>query len=110
MTIFTTPVSTDPDAVAIRYHPVSFGKSYGSHFLEDPELIAMIEAALAETDWPVREPMYADIQQRIVDLQPEIFGMMRNRGTVHQTWVKGYTDSPIRMEGEIDFYRTYLEP
>ena len=110
MAIFTTPVSTDPDAVAIQYHPASFGKYYGSHFLEDPELIEMIDAARAETDWEKREPMYAEIQQKIVDLQPEIFGMMRNRGTVHRTWVKGYADSPIRMEGEIDFYGTYLEP
>ena len=110
MAIFTTPVSTDPDAVAIQYHPASFGKYYGSHFLEDPELIAMIDAARAETDWAKRKPIYAEIQQKIVDLQPEIFGMMRNRGTVHRTWVKGYADSPIRMEGEIDFYGTYLEP
>lgn len=110
MAIFTTPVSSDPDAVAIQYHPTSHGKYYGSHFLQDDDLIAMIEAARAETDWAKREPMYAEIQQKIVDLQPEVFGMMRNRGTTHRTWVKGYADSPIRMEGEIDFYGVYLEP
>lgn len=110
MAIFTTPVSTDPDAVAIQYHPSSHGKYYGSHFLDDPELNAMIEAARDETDWDLREPIYAEIQQRITDLQPEIFGMMRNRGTTMRTWVQGYADSPIRMEGEIDFYRVHIEP
>lgn len=110
LAIFTTPVSTDPDAIAIQYHPSSAGKYYGSHFLNDPELNALIEQGRAETDWEKREPIYAAIQQKIVDLQPEIFGMMRNRGMAHRDWVKGYEDSPIRMGGEIDFYSVYLDP
>lgn len=110
LAIFTTPVSTDPDAVAIQYHPSSAGKYYGSHFLNDPQLNALIEAGRAETDWEKRAPIYAEIQQKIVDLQPEIFGMMRNRGIAHRTWVKGYSDSPIRMGGEIDFYNVHLQP
>ena len=110
LAIFATPVSTDPDAIAIQYHPSSAGKYYGSHFLDDPDLNALIEAGRAETDWEKRKVIYADVQQKIVDLQPEIFGMMRNRGMAHRTWVKGYTDSPIRMGGEIDFYPVYLEP
>ena len=110
MAVFTTPTSTDPDAVAIQYHPSSGGKYYGSHFLNDPELNALIERGRAETEWEKRAPIYTQIQQKIVDLQPEIFGMMRNRGIAHRTWVKGYEDSPIRMEGEIDFYAVHLEP
>ncbi|MEP3276601.1 MAG: ABC transporter substrate-binding protein [Stappiaceae bacterium] len=110
LAIFTTPVSTDPDAIAIQYHPSSHGKYYASHFLDDPDLNKMIEDARAETDWEKRVPIYAEIQQKIVDLQPEIFGMMRNRGMAHRTWVKGYEDSPIRMGGEIDFYPVHLDP
>lgn len=110
LAIFTTPASTDPDAIAIQYHPSSGGKYYGSHFLNDPELNALIEQGRAETDWEKRAPIYAAIQQKIVDLQPEIFGMMRNRGMAHRTWVKGYVDSPIRMGGEIDFYSVHLDP
>lgn len=110
LAIFATPVSTDPDAIAIQYHPLSAGKYYGSHFLDDPELNALIEQGRAETDWEKRKAIYADVQQKIVDLQPEIFGMMRNRGMAHRTWVKGYADSPIRMGGEIDFYSVHLDP
>jgi len=110
LAIFTTPASTDPDAIAIQYHPSSSGKYYGSHFLNDPELNALIEQGRAETEWEKRAPIYAAIQQKIVDLQPEIFGMMRNRGMAHRTWVKGYEDSPIRMGGEIDFYSVHLDP
>lgn len=110
LAIFTTPVSTDPDAIAIQYHPSSAGKYYGSHFLDDADLNKMIEDARAETEWEKRKPIYEAIQQKIVDLQPEIFGMMRNRGMAHRTWVKGYADSPIRMGGEIDFYSVHLDP
>lgn len=110
MCIFTTPVSTDPDAVAIQYHPSSQGKYYGSHFLEDPELIDMIEKARKLSDWDERAPIYADIQQRIVDLQPEVFGMMRQRMFAYKTYVKGYEDSPIRMTSEVDIYPLHIQP
>lgn len=109
MCIFTTPVSTDPDAVAIQYHPSSQGKYYGSHFLEDDKLIDMIEGARKLSDWDERAPIYADIQERIVDLQPEIFGMMRQRMFAYKTYVKGYEDSPIRMTAEVDLYPLYIE-
>lgn len=109
MAVFTTPVSTDPDAVAIQYHPDSHGKYYGSHFLDDPELNSMIEEARSLTDWDERAPIYADIQQRIVDLQPEVFGMMRERMFAYRDYVKGYEDSPIRMTSEVDLYPLYIE-
>ena len=106
--IFATPVSTDPDAVAIQYHPTSFGKYYGSHYLDDEKLHAMIEEARNETDWAKREPLYAAIQERIVELQPEIFGMMRNRRFAIRDWVQGFQDSPIRMTEEIDLYPLHI--
>ena len=109
MAVFTTPVSTDPDAVAIQYHPDSHGKYYGSHFLDDPELNGMIEEARRLTDWDERAPIYANIQQRITDLQPEVFGMMRERMFAYRNYVKGYEDSPIRMTSEVDLYPLYIE-
>ena len=109
MAVFATPVSTDPDAVAIQYHPSSFGKYYGSHYLTDKALDELIEEARKETDWEKRAPIYAEIQQKIVDLQPEIFGLMRNRTFAYRDWVKGFQDSPIRMTGEIDLYPLYIK-
>ena len=109
MCIFATPVSTDPDAVAIQYHPSSHGKYYGSHFLDDAELNAMIMEARSLSEWSEREPIYAEIQAKIVELQPEVFGMMRNRAFAHRDWVKGYVDSPIRMTGEVDLYPLHIQ-
>lgn len=108
MAIFVTPVSTDPDAVAIQYHPESHGKYYGSHFYEDEELTALIEQARFTPEWDAREPLYATIQQMIVDAQPEIFGMMRERRIAYRSWVKNWQYSPVRMTSEIDFYPLYI--
>lgn len=110
MAIFATPVSTDPDAVAIQYHPVSNGKYYGSHFVNDDELTALIDEGRKLTEWDERAPIYAKIQQRIVDLQPEIFGMLRMRQFAYRDYVKGFQDSPIRMSAEIDIYPLHIEP
>ncbi|WP_299843847.1 ABC transporter substrate-binding protein [uncultured Jannaschia sp.] len=110
MAIFATPVSTDPDAVAIQYHPSSHGKYTSSHFLDDPELTAMIDEARQLTDWEERAPIYEEIQQRIVELQPEIFGMIRNRPFAYRSYLEGYEDSPIRMTGEVDVYPLHVVP
>lgn len=108
--IFSTPVSTDPDAVAIQYHPNSHGKYYGSHFLDDAELNGMIEEARKLPEWDERAPIYAEIQQKITDLQPEVFGMMRQRMFAYKSYVHGYEDSPIRMTGEVDLYPLFIQP
>ncbi|SBV99100.1 ABC transporter, substrate binding protein (Dipeptide) [uncultured Alphaproteobacteria bacterium] len=108
MAVFATPVSTDPDAVAIQYHPDSWGKYYGSHFLDDPELAKLIETARKTVNWEERAPIYAEIQKRIVANQPEIFGMMRDRAVVYRDYVKGYAYSPVRMTTETDLYPLHI--
>jgi peptide/nickel transport system substrate-binding protein len=109
MAIFATPVSTDPDAVAMQYHPSSHGAYYGVHYVEDPELTSMIEKARFTPSWAERKPIYEKIQKRIVDLQPEIFGMMRERRIAYRDWVKGYEYTPVLMTEEVDFYPLYIE-
>lgn len=109
MAIFATPVSTDPDAVAIQYHPSSHGAYYGVHFYDNPEVTRLIEEARFASEWEKRAPLYAKIQQLIVDDQPEIFGMMRERRIVYRDWVKGFEYSPVRMTEEIDLYPLYIE-
>ena len=78
------------------------------------ELFALPEAALLDTQGLVavvqkRAPLYAKIQQMIVDDQPEIFGMMRERRIVYRDWVKGFEYSPVRMTEEVDLYPLYIE-
>ncbi|MCP5371552.1 MAG: ABC transporter substrate-binding protein [Hyphomicrobiales bacterium] len=108
MAIFATPASTDPDAVAIQYHPSSWGKYFGTHFYEDPELTKLIDEARFTIDWDVRAKLYAEIQKMIVAAQPEIFGMMRERHIAYRDYVKGFAYSPVRMTTEIDYYPLYI--
>ena len=108
MAIFATPVSTDPDAVAIQYHPQSHGKYYGTHFYDNPEVTKLIEDARNESDWAKREPLYAEIQRKLVADQPEIFGMMRERRIAYRDWVQNWQYSPVRMTSEIDFYPLFI--
>ena len=108
MAVFATPVSTDPDAVAIQYHPSSWGKYYSTHYYDNPEVAKLIEQARKAVAWEDRAPLYAEIQKKIVADQPEIFGMMRERAVVYRDYVKGYTYSPVRMTTETDLYPLHI--
>ncbi|WP_297589141.1 ABC transporter substrate-binding protein [Roseibium sp.] len=108
MAIFATPVSSDPDAVAFQYHPDSWGKYYGSSFYDDPEVAQMIEKARYSLDEAERLELYGEIQKMIVEDQPEIFGMMRERTVAFRDHVKGFTYTPVRMTTEIDLYPLYI--
>ena len=108
MAIFATPVSTDPDAVAIQYHPSSFGRYYGSHYYDNKEVHTLIEKARFLSTWEERKPLYEEIQKRLVADQPEIFGMMRKRMIVYRDWVKGFEYTPVRMTSELDLYPLYI--
>jgi len=109
MAVFTTPVSTDPDAVAYQYHEDSWGAYYGSHYLKDEELWAKIEEARSIPEWEEREPIYDWIQERLVELQPEVFGMLANRRWAMRDYIKGFQFSPVRFTGEVDLYTLYVE-
>jgi peptide/nickel transport system substrate-binding protein len=104
MAVFTTPVSTDPDAVAYQYHKSSWGKYYGSSFYENAEVWRLIERARTLGRWEERAPLYAEIQKRIVADAPEIFGMLYQRRWALRDHVKGFVFCPVRLTGEVDLY------
>jgi peptide/nickel transport system substrate-binding protein len=104
LAVFTTPVSTDPDAVAYQYHKGSWGKYYGSHFYENKDVWGLIERARSIAKWEERAPIYAEIQKRIAADAPEIFGMLANRRWGVRDHVKGFVFSPVRFTGEVDLY------
>jgi peptide/nickel transport system substrate-binding protein len=104
MAVFTTPVSTDPDAVAYQYHKNSWGKYYGSHFYQNEEVWKLIERARTLPRWEERAPLYAEIQRRVAADAPEIFGMLANRRWGLRDHVKGFVFSPVRFTGEVDLY------
>ena len=104
MAVFTTPLSTDPDAVAYQYHRNSYGKYYASSFYQNADVWGLIERARTLAKWEDRAPLYADIQKRIAADAPELFGMLANRRWGMREHVKGFVFSPVRFTGEVDVY------
>ncbi|WP_366653659.1 ABC transporter substrate-binding protein [Fodinicurvata sp. EGI_FJ10296] len=107
--VFVTPVSTDPDAVAYQYHQNSWGQYFAMHFYENQELWDTISEARSLSDWDEREPLYAEIQEMIVEGTPEIFGMLQNRRWAHRDWLEGFQFSPVRFTGEVDLYPLWVD-
>ena len=107
--VFTTPVSTDPDAVAYQYHKASWGQYYAMMFYDNPKVSEMIDQARAATSWDDRAKLYAEIQKQIVADQPEVFGMLQNRRWAHRDYLQGFQFSPVRFTGEVDLYPMWVK-
>ena len=109
LAIFATPVSTDPDAVAYQYHKNSWGQYFGTSYYNNEEVWELVNKARSMANWVDRAPIYAKIQQMILDDQPEIFGMLANRRWGMRDYVKGFQFSPVRFTGEVDLYPLSIE-
>lgn len=105
--VYVTPVSPDPDVLAAQYASTALGQFWAMHQLSDPQLDKMVADARSQTDQAKRMTQYAAIQQRIVDLQPCIFGMQENRKWAMRQYVKGFEYCPVRLTGEADLYSVY---
>ena len=105
--VYVTPVSPDPDVLAAQYASTALGQFWAMHQLNDPQLDKMVADARSQNDQPKRMAQYAAIQQRIVDLQPCIFGMLENRKWAMRNYVKGFEYCPVRLTGEADLYSLY---
>lgn len=104
VSIFVTPLSTDPDSIAYNYHKNSWGRFVNMSFYSNDAVNKWIEEARLSTDWSVRKDLYAKIQTQIVADQPEVFGMMQNRLWARRSFVEGFSYSPVRLISEIDLY------
>ncbi len=107
--VYVTPVSTDPDVVASQYASTAAGSYWGMHHLADATLDKMVADARVELDEKKRVAMYAEIQKRIVALQPAIFGMLENRRWAMKDNVQGFVFCPVRLTGEVDFYPMWIK-
>ena len=109
VSVYVTPVATDPDVIASKYHPRAHPQYWGMHHMTDPQIAGWVDAARVEPDDAKRNALYADIQKRVVELQPEIFGMLANRRWIARDYVRGYSYCPLRLTGEVDFYPMWIE-
>jgi peptide/nickel transport system substrate-binding protein len=109
VSVYVTPVTTDPDVIAGKYHTRAHGQFWGMHHLTDQQINQWVDAARVETDQGRRNTLYADIQRRVVELQPEIFGMLANRRWIMRDYVRGFQYCPLRLTGEADLYPMWID-
>jgi peptide/nickel transport system substrate-binding protein len=107
--VYVTPISTDPDAVAYQYHPNSHGQYFAMSFYKNDSVAQKIDAARRSNNWDERAKLYAEIQQQIVEDQPEVIGMTQNRRWAHRDYLKGFAFSPVRFTGEVDLYPLWVD-
>jgi peptide/nickel transport system substrate-binding protein len=107
--VYVTPISTDPDAVAYQYHPNSWGQYFAMSFYDNSKVAKLIDEARSTPDWDKRAPLYAEIQKQIVADQPEVFGMVQNRRWARRDVLKGFSFSPVRFTGEVDLYPLWID-
>ena len=106
--VYVTPVSPAADVLAAQYASTAAGQFWGMHHLRNAKLDEMVLNARLETDAAKRMTDYAAIQQRIVDLQPAIFGVLEDRKWAKRDYVKGFDYCPVRLTGEVDLYALYI--
>ncbi|WP_137178357.1 ABC transporter substrate-binding protein [Roseomonas sp. AR75] len=109
VSVYVTPVAADPDVIAGKYHTRAQGNFWGMHHLTDPQISQWVDAARVEADETKRNALYAEIQKRVVELQPEIFGMLANRRWLMRDWVKGFSYCPLRLTGEVDLHPMWID-
>ena len=109
VSVYVTPVTTDPDVIAGKYHTRAHGQFWGMHHLTDQQINTWVDAARVETDEGRRNALYADIQRRVVELQPEVFGMLANRRWIMRDYVRGFQYCPLRLTGEVDLYPMWVD-
>lgn len=107
--VYVTPISTDPDAVAYQYHRNAWGQYFAMSHYDNAKVNGLIDRARTLAKWEERAPLYAQIQQQIMDDQPEVFGMIQNRRWAHRNYLKGFQFCPVRFTGEVDLHALWID-
>jgi peptide/nickel transport system substrate-binding protein len=107
--VYVTPISTDPDAVAYQYHRNAWGQYFAMSHYDNPTVNGLIDRARATAKWDERAPLYKQIQEQIMRDQPEVFGMIQNRRWAHRDYLKGFSFSPVRFTGEVDLHELWID-
>jgi len=83
-----------------RYHSSSCGTTQQGEWLQDPEIDAMIEDALATVDQKERFQKYYAIQEKISELCPSIWVLEQASKQVHRSDYVVFPDAEAAKQGE----------
>lgn len=96
--LFTVPTLPDPDALLYNtYHSSVRGTYSSSQWLDDAEVDRLLDAGRSTFDPAEREKIYRELDARLADLQPNIFGYDTKTVRVVRDSV---TIDPLEQEGK----------
>lgn len=93
--VFYGPVYPSPDTVFFnQYHSDAAATWMSMAHLEDDEVDSLIDQARETVDDAERNQIYADLQSRLVDLNPDMFVFVQTKKHAFADSVQGYTFRP----------------
>jgi len=111
VTVSYMPNYADAGSVLERYHSRSCGTWIQGEWLQDPQIDAMIDDALATLDAKERYQKYYEIQEKIVDLCPSIFlfekadrSAFRADSIIWPSWEEAKAGRPSNPVMGYDYY------
>lgn len=107
--LFMATYTSDPDSAAAQYNKSAWGQWFGVSHYDNADVFALIDRARTTASWDERAPLYAEIQKKLTDDQPEVFGYVPNVRIAHRDYVKGYDYVSIKPSGFADFGSLWIE-
>lgn len=93
--VYQTANYGDPDNIAFAAYHSSRNGNWQNAVYADPKTDELIEAGRTEIDPAKREAIYREFQQKVVDDQPDIFGVLERRKLGFRDAVKNWTFTPV---------------
>lgn len=93
--VYQTSNYNDPDNIVFASYHSSRNGGWQNPVYANPEVDSLIEKARGELDSKARAKLYSDFQKKIIEDQPEIFGVNEKRILPFRKEVKGYKFVPI---------------
>ncbi|NDV00237.1 ABC transporter substrate-binding protein [Pseudoroseicyclus tamaricis] len=95
--VFFGPTYPSPDSMFFsQYHSDSAGSWTSMEWLEDPEIDALIDEARSSGDPEVQAAAYGELQERIVDMQADVFLLTLTFQLVMDECLTGYEFVPMQ--------------
>lgn len=93
--VYQTANYGDPDNIAFAAYHSSRNGNWQNAVYANPEVDRLIEAGRAEPDEAKRIAIYGEMQRKIVEDAPDIFGVLERRKLALRDQVKGFTFVPV---------------
>lgn len=107
--VFYGPTYPSPDAVFyVQYHSEAKGTWSSMAWMMNPEIDMLIDKSRTQTDPAERNATYKDIQQKLHDMQSDVFLLTQRKRFAANECLQGYTWVPMQS-WDTDFSRYWWD-